>query len=242
MKPNDDQFLGRRWLNADVVKEMFRCFRQLRANTRNRAIALEALKKIVNLKINNFVANYGHDSQKAFELLISLVKEIIDKGQVKTNEEFALTGLYIDVVCQQKESTECRYDDIRTILQEMYDHGVTADNGRQRNNQASLTSNLIVCHMLVHSYEALNIFVKYQKQRDRSLGLKSLQDDMHQQLTGHYMEQNIASIETIFADCDLVLPKQFGNTMQKFIAVIKKDMAEATRRIEAANGMVPNNQ
>ena len=57
-------------------------YKCLRSYTLDREVAFIALKKILRFKVDQFVQNYAHDSEKAFNYLQALMKQVIEKGDV----------------------------------------------------------------------------------------------------------------------------------------------------------------
>lgn len=94
----------------------FKRFETLRAYTSSRSVALHALKSIVIFKMDDFSSKYGRDPQKAYDHLITLLKDVISKGEVAKNEEFAIVALYMDSVRRQNRSADIRADDMRAVL------------------------------------------------------------------------------------------------------------------------------
>ena len=108
------------------------------------------------------------------------MKDIIDKGEVAKSEEFAVLHLVLEAICQQNDSVELRADDVREILEEMYEQVVSAHQKRRSDplnastvsssGRISLEANLILCHILVHAYHTINIFIKNQKAKKLTAG------------------------------------------------------------------------
>jgi len=74
LRPTDDEKTGRKWKPYEVMQCIFRNFHQLKDYTFTANSLEQALSKIVEYKINDFIISYSHETQKAFGLMQSYLK------------------------------------------------------------------------------------------------------------------------------------------------------------------------